>query len=135
MNCKDASEVKQLAKQSDKAKLENSFHSHWVLMFGDLPEPVRQHPILNPETNRHFKLDFAWVEEKLAVEIQGGAWGKGGHNTALGQAHDYARHNYLTRIGWRILYFNSPMLKDTAGCVELTAEILCGAEEVIPTEE
>lgn len=92
--------------------------------------PSRQHPILNPKTNRSFKLDFAWVPERIAVEIQGGAHVQGSHNRAAGQAHDYARHNHLTKLGWRVLYFNTPMLKDMAACVEETAELLCNAKEV-----
>src|SRR4051812_32112066 len=96
-------QVRQLASSSEKQKLENSFAAHWALLYANLPEPVRQHPILNPKTNRHWKLDFAWVEEKLAVEVQGGSFVRGGHNTAVGQASDYERHNALTRMGWRIL--------------------------------
>lgn len=123
-------EVRELAKRSKKEELENNFHCHWVMMFGNLPEPVRQHPILNPKTNRHWKLDFAWPEEKLAVEIQGGSFVRGGHNTAQGQHSDYERHNALVRMGWRILYFNTIACKHMESVVESVAEVLCSAEEV-----
>jgi very-short-patch-repair endonuclease len=128
MNSMDSDEVKRLAKRSQKEQLENNFASHWVLLFGNLPEPVRQHPVLNPETGRYWKLDFAWVPEQLCVEIQGGSWTGGGHNTAMGQAKDYTRHNYLVRRGWRILYFNTPMLKHMAAVVTEVAEVLCNAK-------
>jgi len=123
-------EVRELAKRSKKEELENAFHLHWVMMFGNLPEPVRQYPVLNPKTGRHWKLDFAFVPEKICVEIQGGAWIKGGHTTALGQHSDYERHNALTRMGWRCLYFNSVATKHMAEVVEFVAEFLCSAEEV-----
>jgi very-short-patch-repair endonuclease len=124
-------QVRQQASSSRKQKLENEFLSHWVLLHGNLPEPARQHPIRNPNTGRDWKLDFAWVQEKLAVEIQGGSYlAKGGHNTAAGQAKDYIRHNHLTRNGWRVLYFNTPMLKHMAAVVEEVAEVLCGAVEI-----
>ena len=132
MNVQDAATVQKLAKRSPKEELENSFRTHWTLLFGDLPMPVRQYPIRNHATGRDWKLDFAWVEERLAVEIQGGAWTGGGHNTAKGQHSDYCRHNELTRRGWRILYFNTIACKNMAEVVTDCAEILCAAEEVIP---
>ena len=126
----DQETVKKLAKRSDKEGLENSFLAHWVMLFPQLPPPVRQFKIRNPNTGRDWRLDFAWAEELLAVEIQGGAWTGGGHNTALGQQKDYIRHNHLTWKGWRVLYFNTPMLKHMADVVEEVAEVLCNAKEI-----
>jgi len=122
-------EVRQLAKTSKKTELEDAFYLHWQLMFPDLPAPTRQHPILNPKTNRHWKLDFAWPEDgKIFVELQGGAFIRGGHTTALGQHADYERQNMLTRMGWRGLYFNTVALKNMAEVVEFVAETLCNAK-------
>lgn len=131
----EASKVKQLAKRSKKEELENSFAYHWSLLYPQLPPPVRQYPIKNPATGRDWRIDFAFPEEdvKLGVEIQGGSWVKGGHNTAIGQEKDYIRHNELVRMGWRILYFNTPMCKHMANVVDTVAEILCAAEIVEPT--
>lgn len=123
-------EVRQLAKRSKKEEYENNFYCHWVMMYGNLPEPVRQHPILNPKTNRHWKLDFAWPDWKIFVELQGGAFIRGGHTTALGQHADYERQNALTRMGWRGLYFNTVALRNMADVVEYVAEFLCNAKEV-----
>jgi len=123
-------EVKQLAKRSQKETLENNFLSHWVLMFGNLPEPVRQYAVRNPHTGRDWKLDFCWASELLAVEIQGGSFIKGGHNTATGQAQDYIRHNTLTRMGWRTLFYNTIQCKHMADVVTEVAEVLCQAREI-----
>lgn len=123
-------EVRQLAKRSKKDELENAFHLHWAMLYAQLPEPVRQYPVLNPKTGRNWKLDFAWPQEKLCVEIQGGSWIRGGHNTAQGQHSDYERHNALTRMGWRIFYFNSIAMKHPADVVEFVAEALCNAESL-----
>lgn len=124
-------EVRAMAKVSKKTELEDAFYLHWQLMFPDLPMPVRQHPILNPKTNRHWKLDFAWPQEKLAVELQGGSFIRGGHNTAKGQHSDYERHNTLTKMGWRTLFFNTIGCKDMAAAVEFVAEVLTDAKEVL----
>ena len=117
-----------IKKPSQKSALEESFFRHWKLLFSKLPEPERQYPILNPESGRFWKIDFCWPPEKICVEIQGGAWSGGGHNTALGQAKDYARQNYLTRNGWRCYFYNSPMLKNMAAVTEEVAEILTNAK-------
>lgn len=127
MDC-SPKQVKQLAKRSKKEALENKFLGYWVALFPDLPPPVRQHKF---HPTRKWRWDFAWPEWKLAVEIQGGSWVGGGHNTALGQANDYEKHNEAVRLGWRTLFFNTPMLKDMAAAVELAAEVLCEAQEVV----
>lgn len=129
MVTKSNHEVRAMAKASKKTELEDAFYLHWQLMFPNLPAPVRQHPILNPKTNRHWKLDFAWPEDgKIFVELQGGAFIRGGHTTALGQHADYERQNMLTRMGWRGLYFNTVALKNMADVVEFVAETLCNAK-------
>lgn len=124
MKSHSSTDVKKLAKRSQKETLENNFHAHWALMFGNLPEPVRQHKF-HPE--RKWRWDFAWPDQKLAVEIQGGSWVGGGHNTGAGQAKDYEKLNAATRLGWRCLLYSTPMLKDMASVVEEVAEILCNA--------
>ncbi len=127
----DQEQVKQLAKRSQKESLENKFLVYWTILYPQLPPPTRQHPILNPDTGRFWKIDFAWVPDLLAVEIQGGSWLlKGGHNTALGQAKDYARQNHLIANGWRLLCYNTPMLKDMAAVVTNVAEVLCHSKEL-----
>lgn len=120
----DQKQVQQLAKRSPKEALENSFQAHWTLLFPQLPPPVRQH---RPIEGRKWAIDFAWVDEKLACELAGGSWTGGGHNRALGQAKDYEKHNALTRAGWRVFYFNTPMLKHMADVVTEVAEALCNA--------
>jgi len=126
----DSSEVRKLAKRSQKDRLENSFYAHWHLLYGNLPPPERQFPVLNPKTGRFYKLDFAFQTELLAVEISGGAWVQGSHNRAGGQAHDYERHNHLTRLGWRVLYYNTVQCKHMEDVVTEVAEILCSAKDI-----
>lgn len=125
-------EVKALANRSQKETLENRFLATWVSEFPTLPLPVRQYKIRNPRTGRDFRLDFAWPDpgEMICVEIQGGSYVQGGHNTASGQARDYRRHNTLVRKGWRILYYNTEQLKHMEDVVTEVAEVLCGMPEI-----
>lgn len=60
---------------------------------------------------RLWRLDFAWPERMVGVEIEGGIWMKGA--TGRGGAHslpsniirDMEKHNEATRLGWRIFRF------------------------------
>ena len=48
-----------------------------------------------------FNVDFAFPDEKLAVEYQGGNW----HNTPKKQAQDEAKAAFLKANGWTLLVF------------------------------
>lgn len=65
-----------------------------------LPEPVREHRFCH----RRWRFDFAWLTQRVAVEVQGGIWAQGRHSRAAGMAADYEKHNQATRQGWRVLY-------------------------------
>lgn len=58
-------------------------------------------------------LDFAWVEQKLAVEIEGGTWMEtGGHTSGTGFEKDCYKYNALMLAGWRLLRYTTTMLND-----------------------
>ncbi|MDH2653939.1 hypothetical protein QDR54_13675 [Acinetobacter baumannii] len=60
-------------------------------------------------TDRKWRFDFAWVEERIAVEIQGGVWmGKSGsHTSRKGLNNDCEKRNEAVIDGWRVLHFTS----------------------------
>jgi len=65
-----------------------------------VPLPVREfmfHP------SRKWRLDFAWPDAKLALEVEGGAWINGRHNRASGWIKDVEKYNALAVAGWRLL--------------------------------
>jgi very-short-patch-repair endonuclease len=64
--------------------------------------PVREHRFLD---NRKFRFDFAWIEERIAVEIEGGIWINGGHNRGRGYSKDMEKYNLAVLNGWRVLRF------------------------------
>lgn len=61
--------------------------------------PTLQH-IFHKE--RLWRFDFAFVKEKVAIEVQG--FGPG-HNSRQGMQRDYEKHNAALNLGWKILYF------------------------------
>jgi very-short-patch-repair endonuclease len=75
-----------------------------ALVAGGLPAPVREHRF---HPVRRFRFDFAWVAEKLAVEIEG----KGRHQTFMGFANDAFKYNLALALGWRVLRFPAAFVK------------------------
>ena len=74
----------------------------------DLPEPIREYPAIK---GRKFRFDFAWVERKLLVEVNGGTYTKGAHSTGRGIARDYEKANLAVLQGWRVLSFDGTAVK------------------------
>ena len=74
-----------------------------------LPEPVREYAV--PGIPR-FRYDFAWVAQKLLVEINGGTWGHMGHSTGKGIARDYRKSRMAQALGWRCYPFTGDEVKD-----------------------
>lgn len=55
---------------------------------------------------RKFRADFAWPDQRLLVEIQGGIWtARSGHSGGSGITRDIDRGNVATLAGWRVLRF------------------------------
>lgn len=65
-----------------------------------LPAPVRQ---LAPVKGRRWRVDFAWPEAKLIIEIEGGVWSGGRHVRPAGFIADCDKYNALALDGWRVL--------------------------------
>lgn len=75
----------------------------------DIPEPVREyrfHPA------RRWRLDYAWPDFRLAVEIEGGVWINGRHTRGRGFLGDLEKYNELAMAGWSLLRFTPKQVKD-----------------------
>lgn len=73
-----------------------------------LPEPVREyrfHPV------RRFRFDFAYPDRLLAIEVEGGTWGKSRHTTGSGFAEDCVKYNLAALDGWRVLRVTGTHIK------------------------
>jgi very-short-patch-repair endonuclease len=106
-----------------------------------LQEPAseyRFHPV------RLWRLDFAYPEKKIAIEIDGGGWGRpvfcnrcrqpvtrfvngrsypvregGRHHTAKGAENDNEKKNTLAEMGWRVLTFNPKHIREKSAIESL----------------
>lgn len=60
---------------------------------------------------RKWRFDFAIPALKIAVEIEGGTWGKSRHTTGSGFEKDCEKYNSATEFGWRVLRYTSKHVK------------------------
>ena len=49
---------------------------------------------------RRFKWDFAFVKDRLLVEVQGAVWVKGGHSTGVGITRDCEKFSIAAVNKW-----------------------------------
>jgi len=73
-----------------------------------LPKPEREikfHPV------RKWRFDFAWPDQFVAVEVEGGTWSGGRHTTGVGFRNDCEKYNAATALGWRVYRFTSDQVK------------------------
>jgi hypothetical protein len=64
-------------------------------------------PAWTPEhrfhATRRWRLDYAWPERLVAVEVHGGTWADGRHTRGAGFASDREKMNTALLVGWRVL--------------------------------
>lgn len=70
-----------------------------------LPTPeYRFHPV------RRYRFDYAWPDQMVAVEIEGGVWTKGRHTRGAGYLADLSKYNLATLLGWKLLRYSPAQL-------------------------
>lgn len=75
-----------------------------------LPEPEREFKAI---PNRRFRFDFAWVEQKLLVEVQGGIYQYHPSHTSAGKIRrDCEKLNLAVLQGYRVLHFTPDMVQN-----------------------
>lgn len=84
-----------------------------------LPTPVREH---KPIAGRYYRFDFAWLKQKIAVEVEGGVWSRGRHTRGAGFTEDCKKYNLATAGGWRVFRFTGNMV-ESGYAINLLKEI------------
>jgi very-short-patch-repair endonuclease len=56
-------------------------------------------------SERRWRVDYAFPDIKLAIEIEGGVWVKGRHISPQGFIKDMEKYNALTEAGWYLLRY------------------------------
>ena len=51
---------------------------------------------------RHWRFDYAWLEQKVALEVEGGVYTNGRHTRGAGFIADMEKYNAATLLGWQV---------------------------------
>lgn len=84
--------------------LERRFVLCWKAVEG--PEIATEHRF----SERKWRFDFAHVETKIAIEIEGGAYQGGRHNRLGGFIADAEKYNTAALMGWTVFRLPSPLV-------------------------
>ena len=95
----------------------------WRVIADNYCSPIEEYPF-SKELGRKHRFDFAFVDEKLAVEIEGNAWRVRGGGRHM-QDNDLEKYNLAALLGWRVLRFSPGMLKrNPEECIQLVKNCL-----------
>jgi hypothetical protein len=65
-----------------------------------LPVPSAE---LKFHPSRRWRFDWAWADEKIALEVEGGVFIRGRHSRGIGMVKDMEKYNAAAELGWRIV--------------------------------
>ena len=72
---------------------------------------------------RKFRFDFCFTEQRLLIEVNGGTYNGGAHGRGVGINRDYEKNNLAQIGGWRVLSFDTKMVK-SGEALNVTEQIL-----------
>lgn len=101
--------------------LEAQFAFYLEQLAPDIPTPVREfkfHP------TRKWLCDFAWVDQRLIVEVEGGTYRGGRHTRHAGYRADCEKYNELALAGYKLLRFTGDMLDNPDYVIETVRKAL-----------
>lgn len=72
---------------------------------------------------RKWRFDFCFPEHKIAVEVEGGSYTGGRHQTTIGFEKDLIKYNAAARLGWLVFRYTTRLVKTGVAVAEI-GEIL-----------
>ena len=99
------------------------FLDFWHILAPGAEDPeseYRFHP------QRRWRFDWAWPAQKVAVEYEGGIFGRrGAHGSVSGIMRDIEKYNAATLLGWRVFRCTVKMLEENpAGFIGMVKDAL-----------
>lgn len=90
------------------SNLENQFESLWTYLFPDID--LNTEVTLIPK--RRFRFDYVHEPSKVAIEINGQIWHKGGHSSGKGLQRDYEKLNLAQSLGYKVFQLSGNMINE-----------------------
>ena len=81
-----------------------------MIRLSGLPEPVLEHHF---HDKRKWRLDLAWPDHRIAIEIDGGTYSGGRHTRGKGFEKDHEKFNAAAILCWRVFRFTTNHVRDT----------------------
>ena len=92
--------AKAVVNKVKKAQQVDTLHDKVLTQLVGLPDPATE-LLFHPK--RKWRFDYAWEEQKLALEVHGGIHSGGRHTRGRGFVEDRAKMNEATLLGWTVL--------------------------------
>lgn len=92
--------AKAVVNKVKKAQQVTSLHDKVLTQLVGFPDPATE-LLFHPK--RKWRFDYAWEEQKLALEVHGGIHSGGRHTRGKGFVEDRAKMNEATLLGWTVL--------------------------------
>ncbi len=74
-----------------------------------LPAPVAEYRFAPP---RRWRFDWAFPEQRVALEQEGGVWTRGRHTRGAGAIKDMAKYNEAACLGWIVIRATPDQVQD-----------------------
>jgi very-short-patch-repair endonuclease len=68
---------------------------------------------------KDWRFDFAWPDERLAVEVEGGQWSGGRHTRGKGFTEDILKYDRAMRLGWTVYRTEAGLIKSNEAVVTI----------------
>lgn len=72
---------------------------------------------------RDWRFDYCIPSLMIAIEVEGGAWGKSRHTTGTGFAEDLRKYDAAMRLGWTV-YRCSPEMVRKGHAIETIKQLI-----------
>ena len=105
------------SKNPKQSPLEEKFYQAWIEEFGDSFTPIQQYRFCS----ERYRLDFAWPDWKVGVELNGFGWG---HTTVSAKKRDARKGRLLTLGGWKYLVYTSACVGSKASLRDALYEVI-----------
>jgi very-short-patch-repair endonuclease len=113
--------------------LERGFMTVWRGVARGALEPKREFRF---HSLRQWKFDFAWPECRVAVEVEGGIFIRGGHNRGMIYTQNCEKYNAATILGWAVLRYTTKDLESRpVQCCREVLEFLKTRQGMGPARE